>query len=150
MLLLAVEWYHYILATLFASVCILMILVILLQRGRGSGLAGAFGGAGGSSHLGAKTGDVLTLVTLGLAIVYAGLAICMNWWFLPIGAPAPVPVVPAVAPAPGSTDPSDAGGPPVPPYIEESAAIRIGASADAERLLFGDPDIWAQPADSAC
>ena len=70
MLLLAVEWYHIILATLFALVCVLMILVILLQRGRGSGLAGAFGGAGGSSHLGAKTGDVLTLVTLGLAIVY--------------------------------------------------------------------------------
>ena len=148
MLLLAVEWYHYILATLFASVCILMILVILLQRGRGSGLAGAFGGAGGSSHLGAKTGDVLTLVTLGLAVVYAGLAISMNWWFLPITAPAPV--APVVAPAPGPTDPSDSGGPPAPPFIEESAAIRIGASADAERLLFGDPDVWAQPADSAC
>ena len=90
MLLLAVEWYHIILATLFASICILLILVILLQRGRGSGLAGAFGGAGGSSHLGAKTGDVLTLVTLGLALVYVGLAISMNWWFLPIGAAAPV------------------------------------------------------------
>ncbi len=148
MLLLAVEWYHYILATLFASVCILMILVILLQRGRGSGLAGAFGGAGGSSHLGAKTGDVLTLVTLGLAVVYASLAISMNWWFLPIGAPAPA--TPAIAPPPASPDPTDSGGPPAPPFIEESAVIRIDASDDAQRLLFGDPDIWAQPADSAC
>ncbi len=148
MLLLAVEWYHYILATLFASVCILMILVILLQRGRGSGLAGAFGGAGGSSHLGAKTGDVLTLVTLGLAIVYASLAISMNWWFLPIGGPAPV--APGVGLAPGSTGSPASGGPPAVPFIEESAAIRIDAPADVARLLFGDPDIWAQPADSAC
>ncbi len=148
MLLLAVEWYHVILATLFAFVCLLMIIIILLQRGRGSGLAGAFGGAGGSSHLGAKTGDVLTLVTLGLAIIYASLAISMNWWFLPISAPAPVG--PGVGPAPASTAPPASGGPPATPFIEESAAIRINTPAAAERLLFGDPDIWAQPSDSAC
>lgn len=147
MLLLAVEWYHYILATLFASVCILMILVILLQRGRGSGLAGAFGGAGGSSHLGAKTGDVLTLVTLGLAIVYAGLAISMNWWFLPIGAN--TPVTPGGGPAPASTAPPASGGPPATPFIEEFAAVPINTPADAEWLLFGDPAIWAQPTDAA-
>lgn len=145
MLLLAVEWYHYILATLFASICILMILVILLQRGRGSGLAGAFGGAGGSSHLGAKTGDVLTLVTLGLAVVYVGLAISMNWWFTEIIRPAP----PAVGGAPAS------GGPPATPFIDESseAAIdvsSIGAGAAGDRLLFGDPQLWPQPGRSVC
>lgn len=143
MLLLAVEWYHIILATLFASICILLILVILLQRGRGSGLAGAFGGAGGSSHLGAKTGDVLTLVTLGLALVYVGLAISMNWWFVP------------PAPAGGTSGAPASGGPPVTPFIDESgeAAIDvnfIGSGATADRLLFGDPQLWPQPDRSAC
>jgi preprotein translocase subunit SecG len=147
MLLLAVEWYHYILATLFATICIRMILVILLQRGRGSGLAGAFGGAGGSSHLGAKTGDVLTLVTLGLAVVYVGLAISMNWWF--------VEVIPTAAPGGGTGGAPASGGPPVTPFIDESseAAIDvnfIGAGATAERLLFGDPQLWPQPGRSAC
>ena len=147
MLLLAVEWYHIILATLFATICILMILVILLQRGRGSGLAGAFGGAGGSSHLGAKTGDVLTLVTLGLALVYVGLAISMNWWF--------VTIIPKAAPAGGTSGAPASGGPPVPPFIDESSEAAIGVNfiatgAAADRLLFGDPQLWPQPGRSAC
>ena len=33
---------------------LLLIFIILLQRGRGGGLAGAFGGAGGQSALGTK------------------------------------------------------------------------------------------------
>ena len=95
--------------------------------------------------MGAKTGDVLTLVTLGLAIVYAGLAICMNWWFLPIGTTAPP--TPAVGPAPGS--PPASGGPPATPFIDESAGLWINTPVAAELLLFGDPDTWAQPGGAA-
>ena len=51
-----------------------MILVILLQRGRGGGLAGAFGGAGGQSAFGTKAGDVFTRVTIGVAIAWVILA----------------------------------------------------------------------------
>ena len=39
-------------------------MLILLQRGKGVGLAGAFGGAGGTTAFGAKTGDMLTWVTI--------------------------------------------------------------------------------------
>jgi preprotein translocase subunit SecG len=42
--------------------------IILIQRGKGGGLAGAFGGAGGSSAFGTKAGDVFTKITVGLAI----------------------------------------------------------------------------------
>jgi len=62
------------LATLFLIVCILMIIVILLQRGRGSGIGGAFGGAGHSAF-GTRTGDVFTWVTIVLVGVFLVLAV---------------------------------------------------------------------------
>lgn len=52
-----------------------LILIILLQRGRGGGLVGAFGGMGGQSAFGAKAGDVFTKVTIGVAIVWGILCI---------------------------------------------------------------------------
>ncbi len=47
-----------------------LILVVLLQRGRGGGLAGAFGGAGGQSAFGTKAGDVFTKITIGIAVLW--------------------------------------------------------------------------------
>ena len=43
---------------------IFLILLVLVQRGRGGGLAGAFGGMGGQSAFGAKAGDTFTKVTI--------------------------------------------------------------------------------------
>jgi preprotein translocase subunit SecG len=53
--------------TLLAFAGIFLIGLILLQRGRGGGLAGAFGGMGGQSFLGTKAGDVFTRITIGVA-----------------------------------------------------------------------------------
>ena len=44
-----------------------LILIVLIQRGRGGGLAGAFGGMGGQSAFGTKAGDLFTRVTIGVA-----------------------------------------------------------------------------------
>ena len=44
-----------------------LILLILVQRGRGGGLSGAFGGAGGQSAFGTKAGDVFTRITMFVA-----------------------------------------------------------------------------------
>lgn len=41
-----------------------LILLILVQRGKGGGLAGAFGGMGGQSAFGSKAGDVFTRATI--------------------------------------------------------------------------------------
>jgi len=59
---------------LLMSVGFLLMFVILLQRGRGGGLAGAFGGMGGQSAFGTKAGDVFTKITVGLATVWVVLA----------------------------------------------------------------------------
>jgi preprotein translocase subunit SecG len=47
---------------------IFLVCIILIQRGKGGGLAGAFGGVGGSSAFGTKAGDFFTRLTVGIAI----------------------------------------------------------------------------------
>lgn len=41
--------------------------IVLIQRGKGGGLAGAFGGVGGSSPFGSKAGDAFTRFTIYIA-----------------------------------------------------------------------------------
>ena len=57
----------FILGTLMFITAVFLILLVLVQRGRGGGLAGALGGAGGQSAFGAKAGDVFTRITIGVA-----------------------------------------------------------------------------------
>ncbi len=47
-----------------------LILLVLVQRGRGGGLAGAFGGMGGQSAFGTKAGDLFTRITIITAVVW--------------------------------------------------------------------------------
>ena len=47
-----------------------MIFIVLIQRGKGGGLAGAFGGVGGSSAFGSRAGDLFTRITIILAAVW--------------------------------------------------------------------------------
>jgi len=58
-----------------------LILIILLQRGRGGGLVGAFGGMGGQSAFGAKAGDVFTRVTIVVATVWILLCVVTVKYF---------------------------------------------------------------------
>ena len=61
--------------TLLMLVGIFLMFVILLQRGRGGGLAGAFGGLGGQSAFGTKAGDLFTRITIGVAAFWIILCI---------------------------------------------------------------------------
>ncbi|MCG3127930.1 MAG: hypothetical protein CHACPFDD_02803 [Phycisphaerae bacterium] len=108
MLILA-AWYHVILATIFATISVLLMLVILLQRGRGVGLSGAFGAAGGHSALGSKTGDILTWITMVGAGIFLLLAIGLNCVFRPSVTIAPPP------PEVDRSGPLDSGLPPASP-----------------------------------
>lgn len=62
------------LTLLLVFVSILMILVILLQRGRGGGLVGALSGLGGQSAFGTKAGDTFTRITIVIAAIWVCLA----------------------------------------------------------------------------
>jgi preprotein translocase subunit SecG len=59
---------------LMLLVAVFLILLVLVQRGRGGGLAGAFGGMGGQSAFGTKAGDLFTKITVGAALVWILLA----------------------------------------------------------------------------
>lgn len=63
---------------LFILVCLILIMLVLIQKGRGGGLSGAFGGGGGNTAFGAKTGDVLTWATSIVFGVFVLLAIVLN------------------------------------------------------------------------
>src|SRR5262245_1519266 len=49
---------------------LLLMGIVLIQRGKGGGLAGAFGGAGGSSPFGSRAADQFVKITLWLAGVW--------------------------------------------------------------------------------
>ncbi len=55
------------------SVCILLILLILLQSGKGAGLSGLFGGGASAEQLfsAPSGGDFLRKATIVLAVVFA-------------------------------------------------------------------------------
>jgi preprotein translocase subunit SecG len=75
-----VQFIDVILAILNIVIVILtlfLIGIILIQRGKGGGLAGAFGGVGGSSAFGTKTGDIFTKITVGVAIAWILLSMLM-------------------------------------------------------------------------
>ena len=72
------SFFLYFTMTVFIIVCLFMILIVLIQKGRGGGLASAFGGAGGNTAFGSKTGDVLTWTTSVVFGVFLVLAITLN------------------------------------------------------------------------
>lgn len=59
---------------LFISSIFLMLL-ILVQRGKGGGLTGALGGMGGQSAFGSKAGDAFTKITIITAVIW--IMLCM-------------------------------------------------------------------------
>jgi preprotein translocase subunit SecG len=81
--ILAVSFIMNVVAVLFVLCCVTLILIILIQKGRGGGLSAAFGGAMASGILGSKTGDFLTWVTIVLVGVFLTLAVVMAKFYKP-------------------------------------------------------------------
>ena len=61
-------------------ISVLLIGIILLQRGRGGGLVGALSGLGGQSAFGTKAGDMFTRITIGIAAAWVLLAGVHGIW----------------------------------------------------------------------
>ncbi len=145
---------YLILTALFIIIAVALVLIILVQRPQGGGLAGAFGGAGGGgtdSVFGGRVGDALTYMTVGAFSVYLVLAIALN---LMNSRPAIAqPVLPdaAVAPAEGEFSPQDVFiAPPADGAEPSSEATFVptpsdDVAVDPETPL--DPDVPEEPAD---
>jgi len=114
------HFYSNIFSILFAFASVFLIFIVLLQRGRGGGLAGAFGATGGQSAFGTKAGDVFTRITIGVAVVWVSLAAATTFAMRAESAPGHLlkleatdepEVVPALPPggAGAATHPFEAG-----------------------------------------
>lgn len=105
-------WLANVLLPLFILICVIMVLVVLIQKPQGGGLAGAFGGSSagsGQTAFGTKTGDALTVFTVGVFVLFVLVAILLN---LAMKAPKISPEAvaqPASSTAPAETTPAPGG-----------------------------------------
>ena len=62
---------YYLIVTLYVFVCLVLLLVILLQQGKGGDVANAFGGGGSQAAFGARAGaTLLTKLTTVFAVLF--------------------------------------------------------------------------------
>jgi preprotein translocase subunit SecG len=107
---------QYLFMVLLLLTALFLIVLVLIQKGKGGGLAGAFGGLGGQSAFGTKAGDLFTKITIGVAAFWIVLCIVsvklMGVGEDPLGdLGAGAPVREGIT-APASPDtPPDGGGP---------------------------------------
>jgi preprotein translocase subunit SecG len=108
-----------VIAVLFLLCSVILVLVVLIQKGKGGGLSSAFAGGMAGGILGSKTGDVLTWITIGVVGLFLLTALVLDKWWRPTmspgapaqtpapitssdtGQPAPAEQTPAEQPAPG-------------------------------------------------
>jgi preprotein translocase subunit SecG len=119
---------YYLIATLYVLTCLVLMLVILLQQGKGGDIANAFGGGSSQAAFGARSGaTVLSRATTVCAVLFVVGALVLGI----VGqrgpgsviggrAPARAPAAPPAAtlppnPAPAATTPSPAPATPAPP-----------------------------------
>jgi preprotein translocase subunit SecG len=98
------SWLPSVMNVLLILSSLFLILLVLIQRGKGGGLAGAFGGAGGSSAFGSRAGDTFTRITIYAAafwVLFIMLTIRMTQ---PPPAEAQTPTVTNESNQPSSTD----------------------------------------------
>ena len=81
--LLAVTFIMKVAAVFFFILSFALVLIILIQKGRGGGLSGVLGGGMASGILGSKTGDFLTWVTIVLVGLFLTLAVVMAKFYRP-------------------------------------------------------------------
>jgi len=125
---------------------VFLIVLVLIQRGRGGGLAGAFGGMGGQSAFGTKAGDLFTKITIGVASFWILLCMFIVWHLGgssgqsvlsdTMGSAAPGATGAAVAPMSGQTPAeSPAGGAPA---AAESSSSGNSAAVPGNSSAPGD------------
>ena len=88
---------YYLVASVYVVVCLVLMLVILLQQGKGGDIANAFGGGGSQAAFGARSGaTVLSRATSIAAVLFILGALALTI----IGQSGPGSVVGGRAPAP--------------------------------------------------
>jgi preprotein translocase subunit SecG len=118
---------------LFLLAGVLLTLLVLIQKGRGGGLAGAFGGPGGHSAFGTQTADVLIKATAVLGALFFLLSLVTALVMTHGGSEAeerPADTAPVEPGGPaGEASPGPAAAPPRPPARPAPPAPTPGPGA---------------------
>jgi preprotein translocase subunit SecG len=124
------SFFFYTTFILFLIICVFLILLILIQKGRGGGLASAFGGAGGNTAFGSKTGDVLTWATSIVFGIFLLLAVALNLLANQVGNAPPKnsAAVTSTTPPPGAP-PAESSGPITANPIQEAKSAAHSTTA---------------------
>ena len=128
------------LAILFIVVCLALIILVLLQKGKGSGLSAAFGGAGGQSAFGSKTGDVFTWATIVVVAMFLLLAMILTMSYVPSRADEHM--------APAMSSPPGAALPPAPTAGTDIPLTDTGADAAGSPSPAGADDTTVPSSDA--
>ena len=80
---LAIGVFMKVMAAIWCIAALAVILIILIQKGKGGGLSSAFGGGLASGLLGSKTGDFLTWLTITVVGVFLLMSILMAKFYRP-------------------------------------------------------------------
>jgi preprotein translocase subunit SecG len=129
--MLAVSFFMNLVAIVFVICAVVLMLVVLIQKGKGGGLGAAFGGGLASGILGSKTGDFLTWVTIAMVGVFLALAVVMAKFYKPsisdfgAGQPQPTQRLPAQQP-PVQQQLPQSSEPPLAPAGESTEANSLG------------------------
>ena len=70
-------------AVIWFLTAVVLVFVVLIQKGKGGGLSGVFGGGMAGSLLGADTKKPMTWFTIGLVSVFLFLAVLMAKYYKP-------------------------------------------------------------------
>jgi len=102
---------YYLIATLYVLTCLVLMLVILLQQGKGGDIANAFGGGSSQAAFGARSGaTVLSRATTVCAVLFVVGALVLGI----VGQRGPGSVIGGRAPARAPAAPPPASLPPNP------------------------------------
>lgn len=82
--MLAVSFIMNVIAVIFLVCAVVLILIILIQKGKGGGLSGALAGGAVSGLLGSKTKEPLTWITIAIVGVFLTLAVVMAKYYKPV------------------------------------------------------------------
>ena len=102
---------YYVTLTIYVVVCLTLILVVLLQQGKGGSMANAFGGGASQAAFGARAGaTVLSRATTVCAVLFVVGALLLGI----IGQRGPGSVIGGRVPAPAQSAPAPAAPAPTP------------------------------------
>jgi len=118
------------LVVLYVLVCIFLVLVVLLQQGKGADLAGAFGGGGSQTSFGPRTAsNIMHRMTTGSFVLFVVLSLALAILSGKQGASV-MDEVETTAPAAVEATQEEGQVPAMVPVVDENAAATSEAATD--------------------